>query len=239
MSTRFAEASKARLLGVVDGAELRDQNADVASTAAEIALSLCDSGVTLILYRDPDLDVTDMLPIAREICSAILPCYADAKVLIEDRIGVAIAVDAAGAIVADPSVDIADVHITMGPLAWSGVVVSAGKEWPTSSVPDDADLVIVTDVDRYPLKGGLSDLLTKARAIAPTAHILAYVDEAETAETAIAGGADGVAGPAIWLSGADGRELVASILDRYGMTAQIGPRTEQDVSEAADLLAAK
>lgn len=238
MSSRFAEAAKARLLGVLDGDVLRAQTTDVAASAAQIALSLCDCGVTLILYRDPELDVTDMVPIAREICSAIAPFYADAKLLIEDRIGVAIAVDAAGAIVADPAVDIADVHTTMGPQAWSGVVVSAGKEWPSSSVPDDADLVIVTEKDQVPLGGDVSDLLAEARKIAPTAHILAYVDNHRSASAAILAGADGVAGPAAWLSGADGRTLVASLLERYGVQAVAGPRTEQGLS-SVDLMAAK
>lgn len=251
MSSRFAQAAKARLLGVLEGASLRAQAPDVAASASDMALRLCECGVGLVLYRDPHLDVTDMVPIARDICAAMGPSYPDAKLLIEDRIGVALAVDAAGTIVADPAVDIADVHNTMGPQAWSGVVVSAGKEWPSSSVPDDADLVIVTDKDQEPLGPDVGGLLADARKLAPTAHILAYVNQTDIANAAILAGADGVAGPAPWLSGPDGQSLVADLLNRFGVNAHTGAQDEvgtkdeagtqggADGSAARDLLTAK
>lgn len=183
-----------RLYGVLDPARTRGR--DPIALAAEAG----KAGITLLQLRDKTSGTRDLVALARAVCAALAPH--GVPLLINDRVDVALAADAAGVHVGLTDMAPDDARRLLGPDAILGVTVHHARE--AAAVPpglaDYAGLgpVFATaskDPGDPPLgPDGLARLIRDVRAQHPALPVcgIAGITRANAAAV-IGAGADGVA----------------------------------------------
>lgn len=170
--------------------------------ALERALTVLPPGRALVQLREKSLHGGALLALAR----TLLPiCRArDAKLLVNDRLDVALAAGADGIHLSTPSVEVEDARALASSLGRDDFLVGAScHNFEELRLRKDADFVVCSPVFASPGKGpplGLEGLRELARRAEPEVFALGGV-EPRHAAICLQAGARGLAAIRAWLGG--------------------------------------
>jgi thiamine-phosphate pyrophosphorylase len=206
--------------GDLDGGRGADGNAPRQLVrAVERALAAAPPGAVAVQLREKDLDGRDLLRLAEELRAVTRA--AGAPLLVNDRVDVALAVEADGVHLPGGGLPISEARRLLGPGALVGTSAHAA-EAARAAAEAGADFVVFGPVYATPSKlrygppQGLAALAAAARAARPVPVFAIGGIEPDNARDCVSAGATGVAVIRSALGADDPAAAVAALLGRLG-----------------------